>query len=119
MILSPVGRPLRFSAVFMLFIFSYGCDCMQSADGIVLNRDTKTPVDGVMISSKEFLKNAITPGVEYSTTDGRFTFSKVDGGLQCPNLTLYFYKGGFKQKKMTFHPSTVDDTVYLESIFHP
>ena len=107
---------LSILAILLLTIFSLaGCDCVQSADGIILDKQTRTPLGGVSITTVDSSKNTIKGSVIYSGENGQFKFSKISGGIrQCPNLTLYFYKQGFKQNVLTFEPSSSNDTIYLD-----
>ena len=89
-----------------------GCgDCFQQAEGIVLDKNTKMPIDSVTIVSTNTPDNVKI----FSTKTGQFKFNKTSGGItDCPDLTLYFYKKGFKQNRSTFKSNSVNDTIYLE-----
>ena len=92
-----------------------GCDCLQSADGVIIDKQTKVPIDSATIATVDILQNTVTGQVEYSAKNGRFRFSKVSGGMrQCPDLTLYFFKWGYKQTRMTLEPHSTNDTIYLD-----
>lgn len=105
------------TTLFVNILLLAGCDCPQKADGIIIDRQTNIPIDGVIISTVDILKNTITGRIVHSTKNGRFKFYKISGGLgKCPNLTLYFYKPGFKQQKLMFSSSSINDTVYFENV---
>ena len=93
------------------------CDCRQQATGVILDRQTKIPIDSVIIATSDITQNTITGKVTYSSQDGEFKFDKISSGPgSCPDLTLYFYKAGFGQKKLTFSTFSEKDTVYLENV---
>ena len=106
------------STVVLLSIITFivtGCDCAQSADGVIFDRQTKKPVDSVNIATVDIFKNTVTGQGQYSAKNGRFKFNKISGGIRkCPDLTLYFFKGGYKQISLTFESRSTNDTIYLD-----
>ena len=102
-------------AILLLTVFSLvGCDCVQRADGIILDKQTRTPLDSVSITTIDIQRNAMNGSVVYSGKNGQFKFSKISGGIRCPDLSLYFYKQGFKQNVLTLKSSSSNDTIYLD-----
>jgi hypothetical protein len=112
----PTSFTIAIASVF--FIGTYlmtGCDCLQQADGVILDRQTKIPIDSLNIATVDILKNTVTGRVEYSIKNGNFKFTKMSGGIRkCPDLTLYFYKWGYNQTSLTFESSSTNDTIYLD-----
>lgn len=100
-------------AISTCVIFS-SCDCVQSAEGIVLDEETLQPIPEV-----NFYKSGRQMSA-YDQTDssGKFDYSGISGGpgRGCPDLTLVFVKQGFKSRKMTFSSFSEKDTVYLERL---
>jgi hypothetical protein len=102
-------------ALTMTFILTDCGNCVQKAEGIILDKETKAPLDSVSVTSVDVAKNTVPYPIEYSAKSGQFKFSKISGGItQCPDLTLYFYKKGFKQNRVTFNSYSVNDTIFLE-----
>jgi hypothetical protein len=101
--------------IFVIF-FLIGCSCKQHADGIILDKETGRPVDRVIVTTFDTSGNTFTTyPIHYSQIDGHFKFNKTSGKIgQCPDLIIYFKRMGYKTKRMTFSPSTFNDTVYLE-----
>lgn len=89
------------------------CDCMQKADGVILDQQTKQPIKEVSVSQNEAPKeNAY---VERSDESGHYIISAISGGLcGCPDIVLNFSKDGYKTRKITFSSRSSRDTVYLE-----
>jgi len=87
-----------------------GCECVQSAEGLILDRDTRLPVENVL-----YYRDEITYGVEYSDSTGKFNYNGglAGGAFGCPNITLYFYKKGYKPVKVTYKAFSKNDTVLL------
>lgn len=97
------------------------CDCTQQADGVVLDKQTKLPVESVALGKYE-KSDSTNPFSRRIYTDlkGRFDYNGISGGIgKCPDLVLYFDKEGYKQLKVTFESFSERDTVYLEKIKDP
>ena len=111
-------RFLRQIAYIITTLILTGCgDCFQRAEGVVLDNDTKMPIDSVTIAPTSTTKNTEVFPANYSTKNGQFKFRKISGGItHCPDLTLYFYKKGFKQNRSTFSSESINDTIYLEKL---
>lgn len=97
----------------LLIIFSLllllGCDCMVTAEGVVLDEKTKKPLEGVLV------KNLIYSELgEKTKSDGGF--SKVEIGRdkgKCPEFNLEFSKDGYYSDTI-FVPNSTPLTVYLK-----
>jgi len=88
------------------------CDCSFQISGIILNADTKTPINYVAIGKTDTTKldNPFNKK-KYSNFNGQFEFSGIGGG--CKEVTVYFSKPGYKTlKKIILNNSR--DTVYLK-----
>jgi len=94
------------------------CDCIQQATGVVLDRQTKAPVENVALGKyeKPDTNNSYSRRI-YTDSKGQFDYRSTSGGfIKCPDLILYFDKQGYKIKKMTFKSFTQNDTVFLDKI---
>jgi hypothetical protein len=63
-----------------------------------------------------YYQDEITNGVEYSNKSGEFSYH---GGLagatfKCPDITLYFYKEGYKPLKVTCETGTSKKKILLQ-----
>ena len=96
-------------------IMFIGCDCRQQAQGLILDRKTKIAIDHVTISTSDITQNTVPGKLEHSDLNGEFKFDRISGGIRkCPDLTLYFFKPGYKQRHLTFDSFSKNDTVYLD-----
>jgi hypothetical protein len=81
-------------------VFLLSCDCMVTAEGVVLDDQTKKPLESVLIN------NLANPGFEEKTkSDGAFSLVEVGrANGKCPEFNLEFSKDGY-----------VTDTIFVES----
>jgi hypothetical protein len=95
----------------LFLVFLAGCDAVQEKSGIVLNSDTRQPLEGVAISKYEKADstNNYTKRI-YSDKNGQFEYRGIGGSN---SFELYFIKEGFKIKKIENNDS---DTILLEPI---
>jgi hypothetical protein len=93
-----------FSLVFLL-----GCDCMVTADGVVLDDQTKKPLEGVLVN------NLANPGfVEKTKSDGAFSLVEVGrANGKCPEFNLEFSKEGYVTDTI-FIKNSAAVTIYLK-----
>jgi hypothetical protein len=94
------------------------CDCIQHATGVVLDRQTKQPIERVSLGKyeKEDAANSYSKRV-YTDDKGWFDYQSTSGGIRhCQDLALYFNKKGYKPAKMTFNAYSQNDTVYLDKM---
>jgi 5-hydroxyisourate hydrolase-like protein (transthyretin family) len=92
------------------------CDCIQQATGIVLDSQTRKPIEHVSLGKYEKVDstNSYTSRI-YTDRQGYFDYQSTSGGLRkCPDLILYFSKQGYKTSKMTFDSFSANDTVFLD-----
>ncbi|MBM3186903.1 MAG: hypothetical protein FJZ67_11445 [Bacteroidetes bacterium] len=91
---------------------------MQQATGVVLDRQTKKPIDNVSLGKyeKEDTTNSYSRRI-YTDNKGQFDYHSTSGGFRkCPDLVLYFNKQGYKTNKMTFASITKNDKIYLDRV---
>jgi hypothetical protein len=94
------------------------CDCMQLLNGVVVDKETRQPLDNVAIGQyKKEDPNQPYSKRFYSDSTGQFGYHSISGGLLgCPDLELYFSKVGYKTSKQSFKSYTQFDTIYLEKV---
>ena len=102
-------KPLIY--LLLILIFFESCDCRQQAQGIILDKKTKKPIDSVYVH-----KLGEQQG-EYSDSTGSYKISEIDGGIfGCPVLKLAFYKIGYKTIE---DDGNQLDTIYMTSDITP
>ena len=105
------------TSIFFIFTLS-ACDYIQQARGVVLDTQTKQPIDHVIIENFEVADstNHYSKSI-HSNNKGEFDFMIIRGGLKrYPNLILYFNKQGYKTFSKSFDSVSKNDTIYLEPI---
>lgn len=108
----------QFIPIILIVLTFTSCDCVQKAKGIVIDRQTNKPIISVSIGKyqKDDIANARSKRV-YTDENGRFDFHSISGGFgSCPDLVLYFNKEGYETCKMTFTPTSFNDTVFLDKV---
>ena len=90
---------------------------MQRASGIILDDDTKQPLDSVALGKfpKEDISNSYSRRT-YSNQGGKFEFSSIGGGFFSCDFELYFSKAGYETNKVKFEQLSKDDTIYLKRL---
>ena len=99
-----------FIVVIALALFA--CDAIISADGIILDKETRMPVANTSIEL--YNKNDTIEKDEkkiYSDASGRFRFSKIV--LMSRDFKLTFSKSGYITQLVSFTPRSSADTIYL------
>lgn len=88
-----------------------GCDAYQTADGHIVDKETKMPIDSVAIGKGE-KEDTAKPYTEriYSKKSGSFHYTGIG---MTNNVELYFSKTGYKTIKIEYTSSNRPDTVYL------
>jgi 5-hydroxyisourate hydrolase-like protein (transthyretin family) len=107
---------IRAGLILVISILLISCDCVQRATGVVLDKETKLPVQNVAIGKyvKEDSANYYARR-EYTDKDGHFDYRSVSGGIMhCPDLRLYFSQQQYNTLKITFSSYSVNDTIFLE-----
>jgi len=108
----------RLGAVMMICSIFYGCEGIQKAEGVILDKDTHQPVSKVIISTKDITANTVVGHIDSTNGLGQFTYERWFSVLvgKPPHLVLYFYSPGYKQLKHTFTGAGDQDTIYLEKL---
>ncbi|MEI6815596.1 MAG: hypothetical protein WCL14_03215 [Bacteroidota bacterium] len=92
--------------ILVISLFS-GCDASQMAKGVILDKDTKQPINNVAMGKYDYKGSSI----EYSKENGEFDWFSVGG---TNDFQLTFSKEGYKSLKVNFNDGTINDTIYLE-----
>ncbi|MFV0529982.1 MAG: carboxypeptidase-like regulatory domain-containing protein [Flavobacteriales bacterium] len=79
---------------FSFFLFLTSCDCYQVVNGVVLDKDTKNPLQGIIVSNKNKEWNK-------TTTDslGHFKLSNISGGFCCPPMEILIEHSYYKTQE--------------------
>lgn len=84
------------------------CDCLQHVSGIILDKETGKPLQGVTVynKNKDWMK---------ITTDstGHFELSAISGGFRCPPVYLIIEKESYSTIN-TEIPSGGNEIIHLE-----
>jgi hypothetical protein len=100
-------RVLQCIFFFVIILTITSCDCVQRAEGIVLDEETRLPVKQVNIQTRR-------ESLVYSDENGQFEYSAISGGLfGCPDLQLNFSKPGYNSLRIILDSFTINDTIYL------
>lgn len=90
------------------------CDCVQHARGIVLDKETLHPLEGVRVSKEQDTGMQLS-SLPMTDADGIFQYNDISGGFPCPDLVLVFRRPGYKAKKADLEsPGSNEAVVLLE-----
>src|SRR6266700_1524955 len=109
---------MKIILLLFLIVGITGCECHQSAGGIILDKNSKTPVGRVIINITENDTSAAgNSRSSFSLDNGQFNSDRtINGRGECPDLYLYFSKKGDQPLRKKFSPVSANDTVLLEKI---
>lgn len=91
--------------------------CTQQVTGVVLNQETKAPIEYIAIGQYEKF-DASNPDSKriYTDKNVQYTYTSTYTAAEpCPDLALYFTRRGYKTTIKTFKPFTENDTLYIET----
>ena len=99
-----------------LQIFS-ACDCQYHLSGVVLDKLTMKPIQGVTIGKTD-TTDLDNPFNRKTTTavNGSYEIYGVAG--KCNKITMFFTKDGYKTKEISFSNNSAD-TILLQSLSKP
>lgn len=114
-------RKFKVNLVIIVSLFTYSCDCLQVAHGIIVNSKTKQPILNALIRDQNSISDTTS---EYqihtykSDSNGVFKYIGMSGGFfGCPKLKLVIEKEGFvKENKVYKACCSRNDTIYLNEI---
>lgn len=100
-------------------VLAYSCDCIQHAQGYVVDFSTLLPIDSVKVY-RFYETSEVYKLNDNNFTDslGRFDFTAISVGFfTCPKLKLYFVKQGYDIYDKKYHSCCRDnDTIKLKRI---
>jgi hypothetical protein len=73
----------RITIILIGLTFLTSCDCYQQVSGTVVDKETGSPLVGVIVYNKNKQWNKTT-----TDTTGHFELSNVSGGFRCPPMTV-------------------------------
>lgn len=110
---------LRIGALMAFLVLCLvGCDCSQIVKGVVLDKYTKLPIQGVDVKKIYRSEQSNYYQTRYlSDSLGRFAVQYMVGGaLTCPDFQLSFSKPRYIAQTKTYSSITSNDTTYLEKM---
>ena len=93
----------------LLFIVTAfaSCDCLQHVQGVVVDSETQSPIDKVMITKD-------ISGIIYTDSLGNFEVTSMTSGLfGCPKVSLSFEKEGYNKTNKTYKSCCTDNAVVV------
>ncbi len=97
------------------FAVLIGCDVVQKADGIVLDKNSRKPIKGINIgqSSPDSPEDEYYDSdIHHSDSTGQFHYYHIGGS---GSFQLYFYKGGYTTVKRNYKGTPEHDTIWMVS----
>lgn len=99
---------MRLLLVFFSIIFFVSCDCNQTVNGFVYDKQTNKPILGATIYKKERREYA-----ENTDSIGYFRLSAISGGISCPPMTVIIEHVDYQTQELTI-PAGESKVIYLE-----
>jgi 5-hydroxyisourate hydrolase-like protein (transthyretin family) len=109
---------IKYSIIVLTAFVLTSCDSTQQVKAVVLDKQTKQPINNVLLSKPEKLEKASSATNSiYTNAQGQFSYTTTSSGCKRnPYLQLFFSKDGYKTQQQVFAVNTNNDTVYLEKI---
>jgi hypothetical protein len=83
--------------------------CKQNVIGVILEKESRMPIESVSISGKDLRLNSYPFTVVNSDKHGHFKFEK-----KSKDSLLFFWKLGYKNLKLKVVEGKPIDTIYME-----
>lgn len=84
------------------------CDCLQHLQGVVIDSETRLPIDRVII--KENRRDRVI----HTDSLGNFELTSITGGLfSCPKISLSFEKEGYSKEIKKYESCCTDNVVVV------
>lgn len=93
--------------MFCLFVVCVSCDCLRYARGVVIDEETRLPIEKAMVINE----------TDYIYTDslGRFEVMSMTVSLcGCPKMKLSFEKEGYEKVTKKYHYSDKHNIIVLK-----
>lgn len=101
-------KVLKFSLLVSIIAIFTSCDCLLHVKGIVIDAETRMPIDNVVIKEKD------TDRVLYTDKLGNFEFGAMKIGLlTCPKTSLSFEKEGYVKTSKKYKSCCADNVVVV------
>ena len=100
---------LRVTILVFIVVAFTSCDCLQHIQGVVVDSETRLPINKVM--AKEDSRNRAI----YTDSLGNFEITSMTGGiLGCPKISLSLEKEGYDKVKKKYKCCTGNVVIALE-----
>jgi hypothetical protein len=104
---------LKSFASILLLLTLASCDCYRTAEGIIVDSQTKAPIAEVQLVNDADFEQQQTDNLATSDSLGHFEYADVSGGMfGCPDLILVYSKPGYRTTRVNV--SNGSDTILLE-----
>lgn len=108
---------MRYIPFIVIMIFFLSCDCAVNSKGIVIDSDTRTPIDSAEVRSIMVYKSGKEEldATFYSDSNGNFYASGLtnhDGLGKCANVKLEIIKDNFISQRIDA-VGLNDDTIFM------
>jgi hypothetical protein len=100
--------------LFVVSLIFAGCRQQISVGGVILDENTKKPVENVYVSQKNLVENTIVEDLDSSDMNGHYEFRHPLRGRLTDSVfvTLYFFKNGLALSR-NIRNGVLNDTVLL------
>ena len=102
---------------FILYLTLTACDCQYHLSGVVLDKVTKKPIQGVAIGKTD-TTDLDNPFNRKTMTNETGDYEIYGMAGKCNTITMFFTKEGYETQKITFQNNSAD-TILLQSNSNP
>jgi hypothetical protein len=103
---------------FMITLLLISCNRQVAIEGIILDEETRQPVNGVLVSQKELVKNTVVWDLDSSDAKGFYKYEHMLTGKSADSsfVTLYFFKNGLTLAR-NIQNGDLNDTLLLPAMY--
>lgn len=96
-------------SIFLFIVAAFSsCDCLQHVQGVVIDSQTRLPIDKVVITENS------RDWVVYTDSLGYFEYTSMTVGLfGCPRVSLSFEKEGYNKTTNIYKSCCTDNTIVI------
>jgi len=99
---------IRVSVLVFIVVAFISCDCLRHVQGVVIDFETRLPIDKVMV------KENGRDWAIHTDSLGNFEFTSMTGGLfGCPKISLSFEKEGYNKDTKKYKSCCTDNAVVV------
>jgi CarboxypepD_reg-like domain len=102
----------RITTLLIGLTFLTSCDCNQQVRGIVIDKETGKPLQGVTVYNKNKEWRKMT-----TDTTGHFELSNISGGFRCPPMTVIAEDKNYAKVEINI-PAGGQDTIKMQRQAH-